>query len=594
MAPWLDILWRIGTWGVVALGAVVVLLALFADAYRGWRTRRRTGTPRLRCPGGWARILWLIPVRAGCWYDMGGLMSEFQPGKEPDTRVRCPECGRRHKPRRLRAARRRWGIAALGLVVALLGLGGRYSREVYQRGWSAVPGEVLVLVPFDERTWLETGSTGAHWLIEDAAQEIAARDAEGRLSDWAAAHLGQRVQRRYMRDPDYGVDDASRAVFARLESTPFTQGIDARPFAEAVRTIAAVAGVQIEVDEAALAAAHIESERPVTVPPFGLMTCEQALDWACDRARARQGWAKGEWDVRDGRVVVTDDGSVYARRRVVVLTELPAVNDMRWVVRMIPLYVAHDRWSGNGGTEGHLSGVQRGLIVSIASKDALRVERFISVFRGEGSPASRDDAGIVRLESTLEAAPISPVGPDDPLDVLLHRLRSEAGLSVRVDAWGLNLFDPLPIATAAPSRNAIELLAKYRASAVQDGNAVVVALRAQRLLSVIAAYPIPVEPPFHDPDESAEQVNQMGGQPPSRDWRVWREQNYALLDRVSSEVRGLSWRVQGGDGASIALGAGVVVVQAAPDIHALTARVIEQYMAENPDWTVPPAGAAPE
>lgn len=602
MAPWLDILWRLGTWGVVALGAIVVLLALFADALRGWRIRRRTGTPRLRCPGGWSRILWLIPVRAGCWYDMGGSTPDPKADAnanpaakaEPDPRVRCPECGRRHKPRRLRAARRRWGIAALGLGVVLLGLGGRYSREVYRRGWSAVPGEALVLVSFDERTWLETGSTGAHWLIEEAAQEIAARDAEGRLSDWAAAHLGQRVQRRYMRDPDYGVDDASRAVFARLESTPFTQGIDARPFAEAVRTIAAVAGVEIEVDEAALTAAHIEFQRPVTVPPFSLMTCEQALDWACDRARARQGWAKGEWDVREGRVVVTDDGGVYARRRVVVLTELPEEMHRQYVIDLITQRVAFDRWRENGGTDGAVYEVHQGLIVSIAAKEILAMERLFAIFGGSPRAVLPVAESVQRMETRLQHPPITSIGPDDSLDVLIHRLRTEAGLLIRADTWGLDLYSPMGISNQSSGLDAIALLTDRRAGFVHDGETVVVGLRAPHLLSVLVVHQVPNAPPWFDPGQELDNQDGWSSGRPSDAWRSWSNHGYEIMDRVCAEVRFSAWLNNGGDEAHIGQFGGLIWIDAAPDVQALAACVIQQYIAEHPDWTIPPGAAAPE
>ena len=85
----LDWLFCVAGWTLGALGAALLLWALFRDRSRG----------RRRCPR--------------CWYDMAGV-----PG------LRCPECGAEQRSeRRLFRTRRRWKSAAAAVLLALLGAG---------------------------------------------------------------------------------------------------------------------------------------------------------------------------------------------------------------------------------------------------------------------------------------------------------------------------------------------------------------------------------------------------------------------------------------------------------------------------------------
>ena len=86
-----------------------------------WLRQRLPSRRKRRCPK--------------CWYDLS-----HTPG------LRCSECGREVKRERtLFRAKRRWGLAALGLVLLLGSHAWRVTPEVRDRGWvAAVPTTVMI------------------------------------------------------------------------------------------------------------------------------------------------------------------------------------------------------------------------------------------------------------------------------------------------------------------------------------------------------------------------------------------------------------------------------------------------------------------
>ncbi len=112
---WLEYQWAFTTaaWALVAGAAMVLWIALFKDRSRG----------RKRCPR--------------CWYDMTGV-----------PELKCPECGHEvRRESRLFTTRRRWRLACVGLLLALLGVCSSYTPRTLEDGIAAaVPIPVLNLV----------------------------------------------------------------------------------------------------------------------------------------------------------------------------------------------------------------------------------------------------------------------------------------------------------------------------------------------------------------------------------------------------------------------------------------------------------------
>lgn len=125
---------------VGGIGAVLVLMALFADRSRG----------RRRCPR--------------CWYSMDGA-----PG------LRCPECGgEARSDRRLFKTRRRWVFALLALGVVLIGLAVRSAPAVARDGAMGALPTPVVLAFLEMTGWAPPGD--GRW-----GDELERRFAAGKL-----------------------------------------------------------------------------------------------------------------------------------------------------------------------------------------------------------------------------------------------------------------------------------------------------------------------------------------------------------------------------------------------------------------------------
>jgi hypothetical protein len=165
-------------WGLAGLGALVTAWALFRDRSRG----------RKRCPK--------------CWYDMAGVAA---------FPAACSECGRvvRHE-RALRGTRRRWVVAAVGVVMASSAWFVGHAPEIRQRGWiAAVPTEALVRIAPTPSLWWYPEQKPDDLLREELFRRIAAR----RVSDRQLAIL---LTRFSASEPDFRLtaqmrDDGTRA-----------------------------------------------------------------------------------------------------------------------------------------------------------------------------------------------------------------------------------------------------------------------------------------------------------------------------------------------------------------------------------------------
>jgi hypothetical protein len=203
-------------WGLITLGGLLILRALFADRPRG----------RRRCPR--------------CWYSMQAIPS-----------LTCPECGRTsRKERRLFKTRRKYRRALVTVFLPILGLAALYTSGAARVGWvRSLPTSALVaLCPLKLSDWdgsstLNTPTTTAptstpagtvllpsfpsmppgppppppitgDWR-QDVVDELLRRVENDQLWDWQAALLTDRlVQAAILAGNDLGVID-TRSVIDR-------------------------------------------------------------------------------------------------------------------------------------------------------------------------------------------------------------------------------------------------------------------------------------------------------------------------------------------------------------------------------------------
>jgi hypothetical protein len=177
-------------WGLIALGAVLIFRALFADRSRG----------RRRCPR--------------CWYSMDGVPA-----------LTCPECGRtaRHL-KKLHRTRRRYRRALLNSILPLVGLAVLLTSGVLRLGWArAIPSSVLCAVcPINFEDWDGTffaaptpttpgmpmfgvgvapvpSAASSEW-EDELRGELRRRVQANELWDWQASLLVERVKAAALAD----------------------------------------------------------------------------------------------------------------------------------------------------------------------------------------------------------------------------------------------------------------------------------------------------------------------------------------------------------------------------------------------------------
>ncbi len=150
-----------------AFGSLVVAAALFRDRARG----------RRRCPR--------------CWYDMSAT-----PG------MVCPECGKTsRREKHLFRTRRRWRLAVVGVLAALVGVGTALAPNVRTDGWlSIVPTTALMMfAPTIERQEVVDPQTNRY--VEDpVAAEFRRRTKTAPLAAWQMRYLLKRIGAIKMRD----------------------------------------------------------------------------------------------------------------------------------------------------------------------------------------------------------------------------------------------------------------------------------------------------------------------------------------------------------------------------------------------------------
>ncbi|MCB9840341.1 MAG: hypothetical protein H6809_01650 [Phycisphaeraceae bacterium] len=135
--------------GVSAFGLCIAFVAFRGQPAKG----------RRRCPK--------------CWYLIDAALG-----------LKCSECGHQAKHERdLLRRRRRWGLAVLGLAIALLGQIGWLETRVRRGGWvAAVPTEVLILaLPWIPEEWIEQNWNAPSYPDEDWTLD-------GRLNEYAEGH----------------------------------------------------------------------------------------------------------------------------------------------------------------------------------------------------------------------------------------------------------------------------------------------------------------------------------------------------------------------------------------------------------------------
>ncbi len=112
----MDWIFVVLAWSLLAVGLSLLVWSMMWDRSRG----------RRRCPK--------------CWYGMEGVPASEGGGWT------CPECGQTvAKERQLLRTRRRWGIAALALLVFAASYASRSGPAVRDRGWWAAAPDLLLI-----------------------------------------------------------------------------------------------------------------------------------------------------------------------------------------------------------------------------------------------------------------------------------------------------------------------------------------------------------------------------------------------------------------------------------------------------------------
>ncbi len=149
-------------WLLAASGALLVARALFRDRARG----------RKRCPK--------------CWYDMSG-----------SAGLVCPECGKdAERGKRLLKTRRRWRLAAIGVLPLAAAYFVAVTPRIAVRGWvGAVPTTALIVCAPRQHAPLAPGSLRA--LMRD---ELEVRWATDAMWDWQMVRYVAIVAAAHPRD----------------------------------------------------------------------------------------------------------------------------------------------------------------------------------------------------------------------------------------------------------------------------------------------------------------------------------------------------------------------------------------------------------